>query len=142
MNKEQQDIKWKVGDWCFFEYELVQIKEVEKDGRVTCLSDGYFKTGSFDARDRIFPLDLQGEIISEYFESKYKTLKRLQGSQALNFPGIHKWFVQEWVRQMSKRNLDNFDNSWPNNLLDFVRKIEEKFNNISCLKVENIKIIK
>jgi len=92
--------EWKVGDWCFCEYELKVVKEVEKDGRVSSVSTGYFMTGSHDMRDRMYPLTMSGRTISDSYQLSNKKLHDLKGTNSLNFPDIRRWYTNAWVRAM------------------------------------------
>ena len=81
-------IKWKEGDWAIRGYDVVQIKKVEKDGRVTDVSDGHFSLGSYDVRDTLRPLTLANKSIADSVNAAMWRLHRHKNNQGLNFPDI------------------------------------------------------
>lgn len=85
-----------VDSWCFFEFELFQIKEMEDD-RVTEITNGYTTGGSFDFSDRIKPLTLPYKIASEEVHAVSRRLHK-EGPRGLNFPDIHRYLVDIWLR--------------------------------------------
>jgi hypothetical protein len=92
---KQEKHAFKVGDWCYCEFELSQIMEIE-NGRITDISTGYIRMGSHDLSDRCFPLDKNIKVISEEFQL-YREKLHKDGSVNLNYPRIHEWLVEKWV---------------------------------------------
>ncbi len=95
--------KWKVGDWCFCEMKLQQIKEMEGE-RVTCVTDSFFSLGSYDLSDRCFPLDLLVKNISDCFVTFQERIRSQDRVLKLNWPDINRWFVVKWVDACAIRN--------------------------------------
>ena len=86
---------FKVGDWCFCEYKLSQIMEME-DGRITEVSDSMFRHSSRDLSDRCFPLSLWNCNISMNFQLMSERIHR-KGNNSLNYPDIHRHLVALWM---------------------------------------------
>ena len=66
-------MKWAKNEWCFFEFKLCQIQEVE-EGRVTSVSDGSFNTSGRSLGDRCVPLTLRFANLSDradYWSSQW-----------------------------------------------------------------------
>ena len=87
----------KVGDWCFYEYKLSQVKKVNADGRVIEVSDGFISTSNGGYGFHIKPLTLRNKIISGVFEGISNELHE-KGNAGLNYPDIHNHFVDLWLQ--------------------------------------------
>ena len=87
---------WRVGDKCYMEFGLGEVKAVEKDGRVTEVFDGGGTLCSRDLRDRMFKITPKIEAISKQFKEKYSD-PLYKMNCGLNMPDIHQWLVQKWV---------------------------------------------
>jgi len=85
-----------VGDWVFCEFELGQIAEME-DGRVTNFATEHGSLGSYDLTDRCVPLTMPMKRIASTFEWHSRKLHD-HGSPGLNYPAIHRWLVDLWVK--------------------------------------------
>lgn len=92
-----------VGDWVFFDYKLGQITEINERGWWS-VSDGCGETSGARLSERCFPLDLQGQRLSDYFQYYTGKIREKEGSINLNWPDIHEKSVQNWVRCMEVRN--------------------------------------
>src|SRR5258708_784432 len=109
----------KVGDWVFCEFDLVEIREVAADGRVTMLADGMFERSVYDFRDRIFPLTRRGNRIVAHFQIASRDLHTMHN---LNFPDIHRELVARWVKAMA--GSDEVATEVVNALREWVREID------------------
>jgi hypothetical protein len=88
-------MKWKVGDWCFYEFNLHQIKEVS-NGYIKEVTDGSFCTSGSNLNECAFAMELRIKSISdsvEYWSQKLHT----ELKNGANFPDIHRFLVQKWV---------------------------------------------
>jgi hypothetical protein len=56
--------KFKKGDWCFCEFKLQQIMEMNGT-KITEVSDGYVRHSGSDLSNRCFPLDSNIKTISD-----------------------------------------------------------------------------
>ena len=86
---------WKVGDWCFCEMVLQQIKEMDGD-RVTSVTDSFFSMGGNSINDRCFPLDLLVKNISDRFVAFKNRIRAEEWKANLNWPDISEWFIRKW----------------------------------------------
>jgi len=118
-------MNWNVGDMCFFEFDLSQVKEM-RGNNVTKVSNGYMNTstgGSFN--DRCFPVTLEIKLISDRYSS-YSTKLHKQGLAGLNFPDIHRWLVAHWAETCSKPNNREWIGKRYRELQGFAQEILEK----------------
>ena len=88
--------KFKVNDWVWFEFELNQIKTMI-GSKITELSTGVIRGYSTDFSDNVFPLTTVNKLISETYKRQYERLKDECRFANLNWPDIHRWFVQHWA---------------------------------------------
>lgn len=87
-------MKWKTGDWCFYEYKLAQITRAEK-GVPREVKDGMFCT-SGDLSYSCRPLTLVNSAISKHAEYWSDRL-HADGHGGLNYPDIHRKMVDLWA---------------------------------------------
>jgi hypothetical protein len=91
-------MKWKVGDWCLFEHEVQQIKEMEGE-RVTSVSDGSFSLSGRDLTDRCWPMSLAGKRAADYFEHESSALHREGG--VVNWPDLARAICERFDAAMA-----------------------------------------
>lgn len=115
-----------IGDFVFFEFKLVQIKEVTEDGRVTDVSDGYFSIVSSDLSSRILPITLTNKIVSEEYMDQSKYLHKY-GNPGLNYPDIHRHLVGMWLEDC---NALSAGEKAPNDVRGFVKKVLDSYKKI------------
>lgn len=116
---------WKVGDMCFFEFELSQVKEMTGN-KVTEVSTGYIRTltgSSFN--DRSFPVTLEVKLISGAYASWAKEI-HTKGLGELNFPDIHRWLVAHWAETCREPNDKEWITKRGKELEGFSREILDK----------------
>jgi hypothetical protein len=86
------ETNWKVGDWCIFDLDIVQIKEFRGENHeIVEVSDGSLCTSGRLA-DRLRPLTLRGKRIIEYFDYYYSELRKIDGEAGVNYPDIARYF--------------------------------------------------
>jgi hypothetical protein len=98
------EVKFEKGDWCFCEFKLQQILEVDGD-KVREVSDGSFRLSSSDLSDRCYPLDLKVKRISDsvsYYRDKLHEIKSLN----LNYPDLNRELIGRWCEMCNVRNDD------------------------------------
>jgi hypothetical protein len=100
-NMEQQ---FQVGDWCFCEFKLQQVKRIE-GSRILEVSDGYLSCSSYDLSDKCYPLDFSVKRISETVEWYKNRLHDLK--MDLNFSAIGKELIRRWCEMCDARNDDD-----------------------------------
>lgn len=94
-------IKFKKGDWCFCEFRLQQITNIEED-RITEVSDFMCRMYGYDISDRCFPLDLVIKGCSDkvyYLWEEFLELKN-----GLNYPYLHRELVRRWVEMCKNKD--------------------------------------
>lgn len=134
-------MEYKVGDWVFCEYELSYIKEL-KEGRITEVSDGSCSHGSYDLSDRIFPLERFIKVISESYKHYYDELHKYDFN-GLNWPDIHRWFVNHWVETCKNKNGDKdyFRKRW-DEVRDFVNGFRDNYKDMKVKTVGGVSILR
>lgn len=86
---------WKVGDWCFYEFQLSVIEAVDPERGVTSVSTTYVSCGGHD----IFcmPLSKDAKRWSDHVKYVKDEVRQAAGSMNLNWPDLHRAFVQMWI---------------------------------------------
>lgn len=87
--------KFQKGDWCFCEFRLQQIMNVDGN-RITEVSDGIMIMLSNDLSDRCFPLDLSIKICSDnvaYWSKRFHELN----NNSLNYPDLKRELINRWI---------------------------------------------
>ena len=110
--------EWKIGDWCIFDLNIVQITRLEDWDEV---SDGSFCT-SGRLKDRFRPLTLRNKRTIEWFDYYYKSLYKINGEAGFNYPRISDHF--NWL---SREAMDGpEDNKKPyDSAMEFIRQAED-----------------
>jgi len=132
--------KWKVGDWCFFEFELYQIQECNEEivGEVT---NGCVACSGKDLSDRCFPLDLRIKVISEEFYLYSDKIHKLNYN-SLNIPDIHRYMVNLWVDTCNHKDNNEFIKNNYSILKNLYNKITESIDNVSKNTFDNVMLFK
>jgi len=88
---------FKVGDWCYNEFELKIIKNMVGE-EVEEVSTGYLNL--FGRFLTCFPLTLEIKMISENFKFWEDEIRKKdkEVNANLNWPGIHGRFVDRWEK--------------------------------------------
>lgn len=134
-------MKFKVGDFCYSEFDLVEIKEIEKNPtRITEISDGYFNRVSHNLNDDCLPISLRTKILSEKVKEYHSKISELS-SPNLNFPDIHRKYVHDW-KQMCLAEDAQEATEMLRKLENFTYSIIEKVNQNQLEEIDNIKIFK
>jgi hypothetical protein len=133
---------WLPGNWCFFEHRLCSVSQIEGDGRVTEVTDGFFSTVSLDLRDRMFPMDLRGKCVSDEYQSQYDKLHKESRGANLNFPDFHRWLVKHWVECMKRRNDDEAVKAAYREVNNFVSSILTAVSEVKCREVNGMRIFR
>lgn len=93
---------WKVGDWCFSEFELKQIKDIRErsDGvAITQLSDGFFGHSGYFLNGVCYPMDLKVKMISEHYKRCEDKLQAINDEDIIpkgSFSNIYRLLVNKW----------------------------------------------
>lgn len=108
---KKQINKLKVGDWCFYEFKLVQIEEI--DGDCITVNDGFFRTTMFSIRNNLIPLTLHTKVVSDSVDYHYKRMHQIH----INSEN-HELFVRYWFEMCLKLNT-NYEKCY-----EFLKKFE------------------
>jgi hypothetical protein len=136
-----KDPKFKVGEWCFFEFDLFQVKKTE-DSRITSVTDGYLEHGGYDLSDRCFPLDMTAKVSSNEVESWYQSIRKEAGNSNINYPSLHERLCELWSEMCRTRNDDVRYAKCHKNLQDFGNKVVKKIKDMKYEEVDGIKILR
>ena len=131
--------KWSKDDWCFFEFNLVQIQEV-KEGRVTSVSDGSFNTGGWDLSDRCLPLTLRTSAISDTLEYWSNRLHK-EGNNALNYPDIHRKLVDLWYEWCLTEAKSDAAHTAADRVRDFAEGILRRVKQDQSEEIEGVRLL-
>ena len=85
---------YKVGDFAYHEFTLVQVVEVN-NGHVNLVDEGGIKCGGRDLEKEMVPLTIDNKVISENFHGIYDVLQS-KGSTGLNYPAFHREMEDMW----------------------------------------------
>lgn len=125
-------LDWNIGDWCFSEFELKQIKDIRKfkDGNaITEVTDGYFSHSGIFLNDICYPMDITIKLISENFKHYSDKLHQVQDLELKKgFPNIHRKLVRRWCKCCDDK--------------DDIEKIQEHYSKLEewyILSVDGIK---
>ncbi len=129
---------FKVGDWCFCEWELKQITKIENN-KILETSDGSFSHGG-NLTDRCFPLDMKIKQISDSFEYYYKPIRDIKLN--INHPDIHWKFVDMWIEMCEHKDDKNFLEIGYKNIENFQKDILEKIEQIKNMQLRDIYIMR
>ena len=132
---------FKIDDWVYYEFELVQVREIEND-KVTKVSDGSFNTWANDLNPYCFPMNMDMKKISDYVKSVFDDIKEYN-LNCLNYPDIKRKFVEYWV-EMCENYHSDYDKyiTIKTKFATFVNELTTKLNEIQNLYINDVKIIK
>ena len=133
--------KYKVGDWCFCEFKLQQIKGMDGD-RITCVTDGFFSHSGHDLSDRCFPLEMKVKTSSEEIETWYKSIRDAAGNFNINYPEIHNKFIELWVHLCENTEHDILYAKYWEELQNFGIELTQKLRDLKYEEVQGIKLIR
>jgi hypothetical protein len=131
---------FKIGDWCFYEAELVQIKRME--GNKICeVTTGTINTSSSDLSEVCFPLELPIKRISDGVEWYKKEFHRL-GSPGLNHPDINRKVNRLWANTCNHLENDKlFQSSWEE-VEKFCNAVIKKINDLKSEDVDGVNLFR
>ena len=130
----------KKGEWCFFEFKLCQVMEIENDS-IKEVSDGFFRTSGSDLSDRCFPLDMKIKQISDnvnYWREKFHELK----NNSLNHPDLNRELVKRWIELCENKNNDEKLKKLYEELNNFSNSVIRKVNDLNFENVEGVNLFK
>ena len=131
--------KFNKGDWCFCEFKLQQVQEIEDD-RITRVSDGHFTMSGRDLSDVCYPLNMRIKLISDtvaYWSAEFHNLKYYK----LNHPDLNRELIKRWI-EMCECTQNNDLETLYENLNNFVLKVIDKVKKSDFSEVECIELIR
>lgn len=131
---------WNVNDWCFFEFKLCQIKEVN-NGNPTMVTDGSFQTSGGSFSERCFALGIPIKNASDsvaYWSDKFHAAK----INGLNHPDLHRELVRRWCEICE--NIDHKEKleSLYKDLDKFGRAILDRVQDLRYEEVAGVKLFR
>ena len=132
--------KFNKGDWCFCEFKLQQIMEMDED-RITETSDGNFRLGSNDLSDRCYPLEMEVKQISDSVAHWSKEFFNLK-SGALNHPDLNRALIERWVEMCEIRENRKLLTKLYERLDEFGMSVIRKAKDLRYEQVEGVSIFR
>ena len=131
-------LKFQKGDWVFCEFKLQQIMETNEN-RITEVSDGMFRMGSYDISDRCFPLTLSIKIVSDavsYWSQQFHKAE----CKGLNHPDLNRALISRWVDICENIDNEKLANEKMKELSKFGKSVMDKIINLKYEEVEGVRI--
>jgi hypothetical protein len=133
-------MKYNIGDWVYYDFELCQIKEME-DGKVYSVTTGVINTTGFDMADSIYPLSMELKVISEGVAHYSKRLHDIKGAN-LNFPDIHRELVRRWHQIIENKSNGGSGRKLWDSLSAWVSTIESECMGVRQKTIDSVKIFR
>lgn len=130
--------KWKVGDWCYWDFQLSEVLQVDKEGRVSNLSNGYISGGAYDNRPSMVPVTLQNKVIAEAVEHAKEEVREAESGVGLNWPDIAREFEQLWLEYVDAAEAGVADAWKP--VHDFKLALLQAIKNQRAVKIGNLRV--
>lgn len=134
----ENEPRFKKGDWCFCEFVLQQIKETEED-RITSVTDGAFNLSSDDLSDVCYPMDLSVKRISDgvdYWSKKFHATNH----NGLNYPDLNRALIIKWCEMCNARFDEKKLTELWEKLNKFGQEIIDKVENLQYDKVDGVRV--
>ena len=131
-------LKFQKGDWVFCEFKLQQIMETNEN-RITEVSDGMFRMGSYDISDRCFPLTLSIKIVSDAVSYWSKQFHEAE-FKGLNHPDLNRALISRWVDICENIDNEKLANEKMEELSKFGKSVMDKIINLKYEEVEGVRI--
>lgn len=122
--KQTDMVKYEEGEWCIHEFNVSQIKKVDKETGWVDVSDGLFSYGTTKPSDCV-PLTLRNLSIAKCFESVRSRIHEEYSIIDLNFPDIHRWLVQHWIDTTEALNDEDITDLKTNEHWNKLRQFEQ-----------------
>ncbi len=136
-------IIWTTDDWCFHAFKLKQIKEINGQGHVQSVSDGYFSSGYNNFNSEIFPLTLHNKRIADEVSNYYNKLHGHKSDRHLNWPDISNHFEQMFINGCNIAEGDKTAlQTWYDEIASFYKDVIEKLEALDGCQVDGLKLIR
>jgi len=134
--KTMETTKFNKGEWCFYDFELCQVTEVEEN-RITEVQDGIATHSGSDLSETCYPLEMSVKRISDsvaYWSDKFHELK----NNALNHPDLHRELIEMWVELCENRDNEARLRKLYDKLNDFGRSVLQRVHELSLEEVGGV----
>ena len=128
--------KFKVGDWCFYNFRFGQIKEMDDD-KITTFSDGIFTSHGSNLTPNCFSVDMKIKEISDNVEFWNNELHNIK-MRGLNYPEFNRKLISMWLHACNNKNDGTFVLKVLRDVAAFVETIKSKAEDIKYTKVDDI----
>ena len=132
--------KFKVGEWCFCEFKLQQVKETKSDN-ITSVSDGIIVMSGSDLSDRCYPVEMGIKRISDSVSFWSKIFHELN-CPSLNHPDLNRELIKRWVEMCEAVNDQPKLEKLYTGLEKFGKLIQERVREIGYEEVEGVKLFR
>lgn len=133
---------WKVGDWCFSEFQLKQIKEVHPERGVSSVTTGTIVSSGWNTF--CVPLSLEAKVWSESVEYWEDEIRRKEGGRNLNWPDLHRKFVELWEEGCAGLGTEKAGTmqAHHNKVRDFARGVLDQLETSRSLQADGVPIFR
>lgn len=121
----------KAGTWIAFDCDMFMLKEHEKKGSHTTVSNGVIET-YINIRERAYPLTLRNRNIVREFEGQIDSLREKVGRINLNWPDIHREHCQMFDDAILTKTTEEWRKVY-DKLLSFNNEILEKIEGVGTV---------
>lgn len=136
-------MKLNVGDWVFFEHELMIVEEVTDSGAGSCtLSSGTHSVGCHNAGERCRPLTKTQKQIADGYHAVRMELHRVDGSHHINFPDVCRWIEHEWLSASEDGRDDKSIRDHFNRLYEFKNNVLKKLQDLRFEEVMGVRVLR
>lgn len=130
---------FKEGDWCFCEFQLMEILKVE-NGIIKSVTNGYATT-SGDFTDRCYEISVEIKRISDYVK-KWSDKFHDIGLVSLNYPDLKHALITKWMEMCNARYDKEALYILEQKFFDFCTKVENAIEGIKKIHVDGLKLIR
>jgi len=131
-----EPIKWKIGDWAYNGYELVQVKKMDGD-EVRCVTTGFIQWSSNNYEQYLFPQTLANKQVAETIEVYWDRLRNARGGCTLNHPDLNRKF-KDFAWQAMSLPEGEARNSVMEAALKFQQECSQKLSDMILTQVDDV----
>ena len=131
-------LKFKKGEWCFYDFELCQVTQTEEN-RITEVSSGVICYRGFDLSEECYPLEMSVKQISDsvaYLENEFSSLK----NRSVNHMDLHRELLRRWIELCKNRNDEDHLTVLQNRLQEFGLSFLQKVHELDYEMVDGIRL--
>jgi hypothetical protein len=133
--------KFKVGDWCFYEFELHQIKEMDGAMVISVSNGNSTRFSNVDLTKDCFPLTIPIKLVSEEAMDRLNTISQAGGNR-VNYPDLHTKVVSIWSEICNNIDNNEIAGRHKSELSQFTKVVIEEINKTKNTTVFGVEIYK